>query len=98
MFGDVNTHQTSVLPQAEAYVHRYGPGMVLYWFGHAPLERLGNSQGDICIAQYDLPESFRWPTGETLRAAQLPPWPGHAIATTAAERDEDAASSGEVIL
>ena len=63
MFGDVHTHQTSVLPQAEAYVHRYGPGMVLYWFGHAPLERLDNSQGDICIVQYNLPTTFRWPTG-----------------------------------
>ena len=65
MFGDVSTHQTSVLPQAEAYVHRYGPGMVLYWFGHAPIERLGNSQGDIAIVSYELPESFKWPTGET---------------------------------
>jgi len=64
MFGDVTSHQTSVLPQAEAYVHRYGPGMVLYWFGHAPLERLLNAQGDICIVSYDLPKRFKWPTGE----------------------------------
>lgn len=68
MFGDVTTHRTSVLPQAEGYIHRYGPGMVLYWFGHAPLERLGNSQGDIVIAAWDLPEKFMWPTGEVLQA------------------------------
>ena len=65
MFGDAGTHRTSVLPQAEAYVHRYGPGMILYWFGHAPLERLGNSQGDIVIAS-GLPDIFMWPTGEKL--------------------------------
>lgn len=64
MFGDVRTHQTSVLPQAEAYVHRYGPGMVLYWFGHAPLERLETSQGDVVMVGYELPKSFKWPTGE----------------------------------
>ena len=26
LFGDVNTHQRNVLPQAEGYVHRFGPG------------------------------------------------------------------------
>lgn len=67
MFGDVETHKTSVLPQAEAYIHRYGPGMVLYWFGHAPLALLGNSQGDIVIASSDLPHSFMWPTGQVLK-------------------------------
>lgn len=26
LFGDVYTHQKNVLPQAEGYVHRFGPG------------------------------------------------------------------------
>jgi hypothetical protein len=40
MYGDVDTHQQSVLPQAQSYVHRYGPGMILYFFGHAPISLL----------------------------------------------------------
>lgn len=67
LFGDVNTHQMSVLPQAESYVHRFGPGLVLYWFGHAPLDRLGDGQGDIAIAAWDVPDKFMLPTGEILR-------------------------------
>jgi len=63
LFGDVNTHQTSVLPQAESYVHRFGPGMILYWFGHAPLNRLGDAQGDVVITGWDIPETFKLPTG-----------------------------------
>jgi hypothetical protein len=63
MFGDIETHNSSNLPQVESYVHRFGPGMILYWFGHAPLERLGNARGDICISA-NLPETFMWPTGE----------------------------------
>jgi hypothetical protein len=67
MFGDVATHQTSVLPQAESYLHRFGAGLILYWFGHAPLERLGNAQGEIIIASWELPESLMWPTGELVK-------------------------------
>jgi Protein of unknown function TPD sequence-motif len=67
MFGDVKNHQSSVLPQAEAYVHRHGPGMLIYWFGHAPIERLDNSQGDIVIVAWDLPDFWMWPTGEVLK-------------------------------
>ena len=33
LFGDVETHTNNVLPQVETYVHRFGPGLVLYWFG-----------------------------------------------------------------
>lgn len=105
MFGDVNTHQTSVLPQAESYVHRFvrmhlcdtrlnpgrsvvpsaraisqcrfcylfgllqGPGLVLYWFGHAPLNRLSDAQGDIAIFGWDVPDKFMLPTGELLTHA-----------------------------
>ena len=67
-FGDAMTHQTSVLPQAESYVHRFGPGLVLYWFGHAPLDRLSDSQGDIAIFGWDLPDRFMLPTGRLLSA------------------------------
>jgi hypothetical protein len=63
----VNTHQSSVLPQAESYVHRFGPGLVIYWFGHAPLDRLGDAQGDLVIAGWDIPKAFMLPTGEVLR-------------------------------
>jgi CDAN1-interacting nuclease 1 len=66
LFGDENTHQTSVLPQAQSYVHRFGPGLVLYWFGHAPLNRLGDCQGDIVICGWQLPTAFMLPTGEKI--------------------------------
>ena len=45
LFGDELTHRADVLPQAEAYVHRYGPGLVIYWFGHAPLKNLMGEEG-----------------------------------------------------
>lgn len=61
LFGDVYTHNTSVMPQAESYVHRFGPGMILYWFGHAPTELLAGDK-DICIAD-ELPKSFMLPDG-----------------------------------
>jgi len=64
LFGDVHTHQTSVLPQAETYVHRFGPGLVLYWFGHAPVERLGDGHGDVAVAGWDLPDFFLLPSGD----------------------------------
>jgi CDAN1-interacting nuclease 1 len=66
LFGDVGTHRSSVLPQAETYVHRFGPGLILYWFGHAPLERLGDVQGDICVLGWNLPSRFMLPTGEII--------------------------------
>ncbi len=64
LYGDVETHAKSVLPQVETYVHRFGPGMVLYWFGHAPLSRLGDGHGDVVIWSGDLPDFFLMPTGE----------------------------------
>jgi len=64
LFGDVNTHQTSVVPQAESYVHRFGPGLILYWFGHAPLELLDDAHGDIVISSWNFPEPMLFPTGE----------------------------------
>ncbi|KAF1332590.1 Zinc finger, c2h2, partial [Globisporangium splendens] len=34
MFGDRHTHETENAGQLQGYVNRYGPGMVIYWFGH----------------------------------------------------------------
>lgn len=64
LFGDVETHTNSVLPQVETYVHRFGPGLVLYWFGHAPLSLLGDSHGDVVIVGGNVPELLLMPTGE----------------------------------
>ena len=64
LFGDIETHTNSVLPQVETYVHRFGPGLVLYWFGHAPLSRLGDGHGDVVVVGGDLPDLFLMPTGE----------------------------------
>ncbi|GAX09403.1 hypothetical protein FisN_6Lh224 [Fistulifera solaris] len=66
LFGDVDTHRVSVLAQAESYIHRFGPGLVLYWFGHAPLDALDDAQGDISIIGWELPTRFMLPTGEIL--------------------------------
>eukprot|EP00536_Pseudo-nitzschia_multiseries_P001752 jgi/Psemu1/181823/e_gw1.22.195.1 len=62
LYGDVETHRT-ILPQAEAYVNRFGPGLILYWFGHAPVSKLENANGDLLIVGWKLPETILWPTG-----------------------------------
>jgi hypothetical protein len=62
-YGDVGTHKQSVLPNCNSYIHRFGPGMILYFFGHAPLSLLGDADGDLVIQGWDLPKSFMWPTG-----------------------------------
>ncbi|KAL9188894.1 hypothetical protein ACHAXT_011384 [Thalassiosira profunda] len=59
LFGDAD-----MLPQVETYVHRFGPGLVLYWFGHAPLARLGDSHGDVVILGGNLPDVLLMPTGD----------------------------------
>ena len=64
MFGDVQTHNNSVLPQAESFVHRFGPGLILYWYGHAPIEFLGDGHGDVLVTGFTLPDEFMLPTGE----------------------------------
>jgi hypothetical protein len=60
-FGDEYTHRNIVLPQAESYVNRFGPGLILYWFGHAPLTRLDDGGGDICITAWAFPNSCLLP-------------------------------------
>lgn len=66
LFGDVNTHHNDTLPQAEGYVHRFGPGLILYWFGHAPIEMLGNGHGDVVLAEWNVPLQFMFPTGDIM--------------------------------
>lgn len=73
MYGDVETHRTSVYPQAKTYIHRYGPGMILYWFGHAPIPLLESGTGhndDLFVCSRRLPSSFMWPTGEIIETSQ----------------------------
>lgn len=67
MFGDVQTHNSETLPQAEAFVHRFGPGLIIYWYGHAPLERLNNGYGDVSILAWNVPEFLMLPTGTYLK-------------------------------
>jgi len=78
LFGDVFTHQNSVLPQAEAYVHRFGPGLVLYWFGHAPIHRLGNGHGDVIVTEWKVPSELLLPTGDVARVGG---WTSESIAS-----------------
>jgi hypothetical protein len=70
LFGDEATHKEMIKGQAESYVHRFGPGLVLYWFGHAPLERLDDVQGDVVVWRWKLPEEFMLPSGEMMREGQ----------------------------
>ena len=65
LFGDVDTHRQSVLSQAESYLHRFGPGLIVYWFGHAP--RLDNLAGEIAIAGWELPRKFLLPDGRIIQ-------------------------------
>lgn len=39
-------------------------GLVLYWFGHGPIERLDNGHGDVIITSWNAPNEFMLPTGE----------------------------------
>jgi len=60
-FGDEHTHKTLVLHQAESYVHRFGPGLILYWLGHAPLHKLDHGSGDIFITERTFPHTCLLP-------------------------------------
>lgn len=70
MYGDVTIHQSSVLPQAEAYIHRFGPGLIIYWFGHAPIEMLQANKADIIVAS-SLPDQFMVPTGQIFKDGSI---------------------------
>ena len=42
-------------------------GLVLYWFGHAPKDRLGNGHGDVIVKGWSVPKEFLMPTGDIAR-------------------------------
>ena len=42
-------------------------GLVLYWFGHAPIERLDDGHGDVIIRGWTVPNEFMMPTGDVAR-------------------------------
>ena len=54
MYGDPVTHRGNE-GQAEAYVHRYGPGVILYWFGHS-LEAEDAGGGDVGVVEFGVPK------------------------------------------
>lgn len=66
MFGDAHTHNTDIVSQAEGYIHRFGPGLILYWFGHAPNTELDNCHGDIVVTGWNIPLTMMLPTGEII--------------------------------
>jgi hypothetical protein len=47
MFGDVHTHVNDNKDQIQGYVNRYGPGMVIYWFGFMP--SISNAYPDVYV-------------------------------------------------
>ena len=58
MFGDPTTFETEHLPQLMGYVNRYGPGMVIYWFGFVDsLFQLTPTEPDVIVVG-SLPETF----------------------------------------
>lgn len=67
MFGDVHTHHAEVIPQAEAFVHRFGPGLIVYWYGHAPVERLSDGYGDVSVTGWEVPDRVMLPNGKIVR-------------------------------
>jgi len=64
LFGDERMHNLDIVPQAQGFIHRFGPGLILYWYGHAPLDRLNNSYGDLVITGWNVPDEFMLPTGD----------------------------------
>ena len=69
MFGDPHTFEHEHHGQLESYVHRYGPGMVLYWFGFAAAINLDMS-GDSVVVAAEFPEEILFPGAES--ATELP--------------------------
>jgi hypothetical protein len=49
MFGDYHTHTgESIKEQLQGYVNRYGPGLVIYWFGYDP--KVVSAYPDVYVA------------------------------------------------
>ena len=69
LFGDPETHNNQVIIQASSYVHRYGPGLIIYYFGHSPVETLegvGGVGDDVLVCGWDCPEICLLSSGEVL--------------------------------
>ena len=74
MFGDARTFREDHLPQLRAYVHRHGPGAVIYWFDFAQrvrevlaAEEGGELLGGVLVLDR-FPTRVVLPGGETLCA------------------------------
>lgn len=48
MFGDFHTHTVGNKEQLQGYVNRFGPGMVIYWFGFDP--KIAQAYPDVVVA------------------------------------------------
>lgn len=71
LFGDIHTHQTNVMAQANAYVHRFGPGLIVYWMGYAS-SIVDDSNEDIVVVE-DIAvalQKYMLPTGEIVQSKQ----------------------------
>ena len=59
------------LAQLEGYVHRYGPGMVVYWFGFAASLADPAASGDLSVVvAAEFPAEILFPAAEA--ATELP--------------------------
>ncbi len=64
LFGDATTHMASVMPQAQAYANRYGPGIIVYWLG---------CESALCHADGTGAAAYQMPAaGGSLAGAALP--------------------------
>ena len=61
MFADLDTFREHS-DQLAGYVHRYGPGLVIYWYGY--IEGLPNLSGDNVLVLDQFPDNWIFPTGE----------------------------------
>ena len=78
MFGDEKTHNNDTFTQAESFINRFGPGMIVYWFGHAPLSLLNDCNGDIVIVD-SMPVLFMLPSGDVVSYGTSGYWGGAAF-------------------
>lgn len=69
MFGDPLTYESEHLPQLMGYVNRYGPGLVIYWFGF--VETLPVESDITVLAAF--PDELLFPGEERPTAAGLEP-------------------------
>jgi hypothetical protein len=85
MFGDRHTHETENASQLQGYVNRYGPGMVIYWFGH--VANLGADR-DVYVTDR-FPREISLPGGFEPADALAEPTEGDVAALVELEADTD---------